>query len=319
VSDHPPDREPASGGAASALAPRLQVLAAALLFSTGGVAIKAVHLAGWQVACLRSALAAVALLVLLPGARRALRAGVSPGMLLVGATYGTTLVLFVLGNKLTTAANTIFLQSTAPLYVLLLSPWALGERVRRREVAYMAALALGMGLFFLGRRPPDALAPDPFLGNLVAAGAGVTWAATLLGLRALGRRGAGGGRDPGAAAVLLGNLFACAAAAPLALADLEPLARARPADWALLAYLGVVQVALAYVFLTRAFRRLEALEASLLLLVEPIFNPVWTWIGHGEEPGPWGLAGGAVILGATAAKTLWDARAARRRALSSRP
>jgi drug/metabolite transporter (DMT)-like permease len=182
----------------------------------------------------------------------------------------------------------------------------------------MAALACGLGLFFVGRRAPDALAPDPLTGNLVAAAAGVTWAATLLGLRALGkRRGGSDERDLGAAAVLVGNLFAAAAAAPFAFADLAPLRQAGPGDWALLAYLGVVQIAVAYVFLTRALRRVGALEAALLLLVEPVLNPVWTWLVHGEEPGPWGLAGGAVILGATAAKTLVDARMARRRALSS--
>ncbi len=292
----------------TALAPRLEVLAAAVLFSTGGVAIKALTLTGWQVACLRSAIAAVALLVLLPGARRLLHR-LGWRMAGVGLAYGATLVLFVVGNKLTTAANTIFLQDTAPLYVLLLAPWLLGERTRRRDVLYMVALAGGLALFFVGRRVPDALAPDPFAGNLVAVAAGVTWGLTLLGLRALGR-GADG--DTGAAAVLLGNLFACALALPAALAAPAGLAAARPLDVALLVFLGVFQVALAYVFLTRAFRRIGALEASLLLLVEPVLNPVWTWLVHGEEPGPWGLAGGAVILAATAGKTLYDVSVARR-------
>jgi drug/metabolite transporter (DMT)-like permease len=285
------------------------VLAAALLFSTGGAAIKATALTSWQVASFRSGVAALALLVLLPGSRRLLRYGWRIAG--VGAAYGATLTLFAVSTKLTTAANTIFLQSTAPLYVLALAPWLLGERVRRRELAYMAALAVGLAMFFVGQRPPDALAPDPLLGNVLAAASGLTWALTLLGLRALGRGGQGeddeAAADAGPAAVLAGNLFAFAVGLPMAL----PVARVELADLALLAFLGVFQIALAYAFLTRALRRVGAFEASLLLLTEPVLNPVWTWLVHGEQPGPWGLAGGVVILAATLLKTALDARRAR--------
>lgn len=306
------------------LAPRLQVLAAAALFSTGGVAIKGLPLDAWQVASLRSGVAALALAVMLPAGWRALRRHrLTLGLVGVGLAYGATLLLFVLGNKLTTSANTIFLQSTAPLYVLLLAPWLLAEPVRRRDVAYMLALAVGLGLFFVGQRQPDALAPDPFTGNLLAVASGVTWALTLIGLRHVGRGGApsapGAQADPGApadadapdlgaAAVLLGNGFAFAIALPFALADPAPLAAAGAADWAVVAYLGAIQIGLAYVLLTRAFRRVGALEASLLLLVEPVLNPIWTWLALGEEPGRWALAGGAVILAATAAKAAVSSR-----------
>lgn len=324
-----PPRGGSPSGPPVGLAPRLQVLAAAALFSTGGVAVKGLPLDGWQVASFRSGVAALALAAMLPAGWRALRRhGLPLGLAGVGLAYGATLVLFVLGNKLTTAANTIFLQSTAPLYVLLLAPWLLGEPVRRRDLLYMATLAVGLGLFFVGQRQPDALAPDPFAGNLLAVASGVTWALTLIGLRRLGRGSGtaevGGGTEPpgapppdgSAAAVLLGNLFAFAIGLPFALADPAPLARAGAGDWAVVVYLGAVQIGLAYVLLTRAFRRVEALEASLLLLIEPVLNPVWTWLVLGEEPGGWALAGGAVILAATAGKALFDARRAhlRRRA-----
>src|SRR5215213_7897760 len=107
------------------LSARLEVLAAAALFSSGGAVIKAVHLAGWQVACFRSAIAAAALFLLLKEVRRRPNARV----LGVGLAYAGTLILFVLANKLTTSASAIYLQSTAPLYVLLLSPWLLHERI----------------------------------------------------------------------------------------------------------------------------------------------------------------------------------------------
>lgn len=296
------------------------MLAAALLFSTGGAAIKGTDLTSWQVAGFRSGIAALVLPFLLPGSRRLLgdlfRRGRGWKLLGVAAAYGATLVLFALGNKLTTAANTIFLQSTAPLYLLALAPWVLGERVRRRELGYMVALALGLSLFFVGQRAPDALATDPFLGNLLGALSGVTWALTLLGLRFLGRGDDGEpGQDLGAAAVLAGNLFAFAVCLPLALPVESTGAGGQPIgweDWAVVVYLGVFQVALAYVFLTRALRRVGALEGSLLLLVEPVLNPVWAWMVHGETPGPWGTAGAAVILLATGVKIWLDARQVRR-------
>lgn len=292
---------------------RLAILLTAVLFSTGGAAIKATTLTSWQVASFRSGVAALAVWLLLPAARRWPR----PRVWLVAVAYAGTMVFFVMGNKLTTAANTIFLQSTAPLYVLLLAPWLLAEPVRRRDVAFMAALAVGMGLFFVGVEAPRDTAPDPRAGDLLAAAAGVCWAFTVMGLRWLGRgdededRAAGGEaptprqlRAQGASAVVVGNVLACVALLPWAL----PVAQARVVDWGLIAFLGVFQIGVAYVLLTRALRRVAAFEASLLLLVEPVLNPVWAWWIHGEVPGPWALTGGALILGATAVKTWVDAR-----------
>ncbi len=279
-----------------------QVLGAALLFSTGGAAIKACSLTGWQVASFRSAVAFVAVLAMVPAARR----GWSLNMLLVAVAYAATMVLYVLANKSTTAANTIFLQDTAPLYVLALSPWLLGERIRGRDLGFMAMMAAGMGLFFVGAQPEFRTAPHPMLGNVLAVTAGVTWALTIMGLRWLSSR-PGGGAGGSAAAVAMGNLVACAVTIPLAL----PVVRMGTGDLGIIVFLGVIQIGLAYVFLTRGVRYVPALEASLLLLVEPVLNPVWAWLVHGERPGGWALVGGCLILGTTALKTLADGRRAR--------
>ncbi len=104
--------------------------------------------------------------------------------------------------------------------------------------------------------------------------------------------------------MIAGNVIACVAGLPFAL----PLAAAPVSEWATLVYLGVVQIGLAYVCLTRAMAHLSALEVSLLLLLEPVLNPIWAWLVTGENPGPWVLVGGAVIVAATAVKTMWDAR-----------
>lgn len=293
--------------------PRAELLLTALLFSTGGAAIKATTLSSWQVAGFRSGVAALTVFLLLPAARRRWR----PRTLGVAAAYAATLLLYVLANKLTTAASTIFLQSTAPLYVLLLAPWLLKEPVRRLDAVYMGVVAGGMALFFVGVEPPLETAPDPLTGNILAAGAGFTWALTVIGLRFLGREqkgeGAKAGRgraatSEGATAVVAGNFLVFVVALPLAL-PLEPAPpRVALTDWSVIAFLGIFQVGVAYVFMTRALKDVGALEASLLLLLEPVLNPVWAWLLHGEAPGRWSLAGGVLILAATAVKTWLDGR-----------
>ncbi|MEA2626613.1 MAG: hypothetical protein QOD06_2658, partial [Candidatus Binatota bacterium] len=274
---------------------RLSILAAAVLFSTGGAAIKLATMSAWQIAGFRSGLAAVILLICLPAPRRAWRWPT----LAVGLAHGVTLVLFVAANKLTTAANAIFLQAMAPLYILVLGVWWLREPVRARDLGTMAVLAVGLGLFLLDHPPRLASAPDPTLGNLLAIGSGFTWAVTLTGIRWLGRRGEDG--EEALAAVTAGNLFAFLGCLPAALP-----ASGTAADWLVIAYLGIFQVALAYVCLTAGLRRLLAFEASLLLLLEPVLNPVWVWWLHGESPGRLALGGAALVLAATLSKLVWE-------------
>ena len=288
------EQQSATAAPAPRISDRLAILTAAVLFSTGGAAIKACGLTAWQVASFRSAVAAIALVLLLPSARKRW----SARTLAVGVAYAATVILFVLSNKLTTAANTIFLQDTAPLYVLLLGPLLLKEPIRRRDLLFMAALAVGMLLFFVGHQATSVTAPDPMRGNVLALVSGVAWALTLLGLRWLGRDG-GGQAVP---AVVFGNVTACLVALPLAL----PVSHSTPADWLTIVFLGLVQIALAYAVLTRGMSRVPVLEASLLLLVEPVLNPVWAFAVHGEVPAPWAIAGAAIILAATAAKTVLD-------------
>src|SRR6185503_16137205 len=159
---------------------------------------------------LRSTIAALALFLALRAARR------RPTLpdLAVSLTYAGTMVLFVLANKLTTAASTIFLQDAAPLYVLLLSPWLLKEPIRRREIGAMVAMAAGLVLVFVGLDPVSATAPRPLTGNVLAVLSGLLWAGTVMGFRHLGKRGEEGG---GAVAAVWGNLVACALCLPEAL------------------------------------------------------------------------------------------------------
>ena len=289
-----------SEAAAIGLGSRARILAAAALFSTGGAAIKACSYDGWQVAAFRSGIAALAVLLMVPSALRAM----TWRSWLVGTTYAATLTLFVTANKLTTSANTIFLQSTAPLYLVLLGPLLLGDRVRRRDLAFMAAMGAGLALFFVGDQARFETAPQPVKGNVLAALSGLSWAFTVTGLR-WSERHEQGRSGSGAAAVVAGNALAFLFCIGSALPAAPPAARD------LLLHLGVLQIGLAYVLLTKALRHVPALEASLLLLVEPMLNPFWAWWFQGEKPGALAQLGCAVIFGATVVRTIWDARARR--------
>src|SRR5262245_31231006 len=167
---------------------------------------------------------------MLPAARRRPR----PAVLGLGVFYAATLVFFVLGTKFTTAASAIFLQSTAPIYVVLLSPRLLGEPVRKSDLAFLLPLVAGLLLFVVAGAPVQATAPRPALGNLLGALSGLTWALTLLGLRRLGRDGA----DDAPSAVVVGNAFACLATLPWAI----PLGVISGRDLAVLFYLGIIQI-----------------------------------------------------------------------------
>lgn len=288
---------------------RAQLLTAAALFSTGGAAVKATALSGWQIASFRSGVAALAILILVPASRR----GWSWKVLLVGIAYAATMILFVTANKLTTAANTIFLQSSAPLYVLLLGPFLLKEPLKRDDLLFMGVVGLGLALFFVGSETPVATAPDPRTGNLLALLSGAAWAGTIMGLRWLERGPEGDDTRTGGgsalATVVAGNAIAFFVGLPFAL----PVVGAASGDWLMIAYLGVFQIGLAYVVLTRGIRHVPALEASVLLLAEPALNPIWAWLAHGEVPSAWSLTGGALILGASLVRTWLGVRPVRRR------
>lgn len=268
------------------LKPQLLALVSAILFSTGGAAIKSTTLNSWQVAGARSLVAASAFALLLPQARRLGRREVW----ISAIAYALTLIFFVNATKLTTSANAIFLQGSAPIFLLLLGPWLLREANRPRDYLILVAIAAGMTLIFLSPTASTALAPNPELGNAFGAASGLTWAFTLLGFRWTQARGL----DP-AAVVLAGNLLVVALCFPtqFTATDAVPIL-----------YLGLVQIALAYWCLTRAVSHLSALEAALLGMLEPALNPFWTWLLHNERPAPLALTGGLIILLATTVQAL---------------
>lgn len=268
------------------------ILAAAALWSTAGAAIKLSGLSGWQINLGRSAVAALFLAAFIPGARRRPDRSVA----WVAVAYAFTVLLFVLANKATTSANAIFLQDTAPLWVLLLSPVLLHERPTRGELLSAPLFLIGLLLFFL-----DRLSPGQAAGNVIAVASGVAFALCILGLRKLGARNV--------SAIVWGNALAALLSLPVAVRGPAPTAR----DVGLVLFLGLFQLGASYALFARGLRHTPAVEASLLALVEPVLNPVWTYLLAGERPGPWAIRGGAIILAATLWRTLAPWVEARRR------
>jgi drug/metabolite transporter (DMT)-like permease len=161
-------------------------------------------------------------------------------------------------------------------------------------VASVVLSLAGMSLFFLGRVEAGQAA-----GNLIAVFSGLSFGLTVLFMR----RDAAQGHGDAMPSTVLGNLIACAVALPFAAPALPAIAT--PAGAFVLLYLGLVQLGLAYFLFTNGLKTVPAAEASLLCMLEPVLNPLWVFLGTGERPGPWALAGGALVVGTVAARALW--------------
>jgi drug/metabolite transporter (DMT)-like permease len=188
--------------------------------------------------------------------------------------------LFVLAMKWTTAANAILLQYTAPVYVAVVGPWLLGERASPRDWLAIGITFVGMSLFFM-----DNLTVTGFRGNIVALVSGVFFAGLILSMR---YQKAGSPLETG----LLGNMFVATLAVPT-LALSPPPAE----SWIPLILLGVFQLGLAHLLYATALRSVEAIEAAIIPMIEPILSPLWVFLALGERPGPWALIGGGLVLG----------------------
>ena len=266
----------------------LFLLLAALLWSTGGFFIKWVD---WNPMAISGGRSAISALVIAFAFRRNLKITWSPLQLAGALAYALTVTFFVIANKMTTAANAILLQYTAPVHVALLSAWLLQEHPTRRDWLTIVAVLGGMVLFFF-----EKMSPGNLIGNLCALFTGLTFALFIVLLRKQ--------KDASpAGSVFLGNIFTALAGIPFMLDSMPS-----PAGWAGLVFLGVFQLGLAYVLYTLAIAHVTAMEAVLITLIEPVLNPFWVFILMGEIPAWTSLAGGLVIIGSVTARQMAGAR-----------
>jgi len=266
------------------------LLAAAFCWSLGGVLLKAVDWPPLAVAGGRGFVATVFLLVV---CRRSLRFTWSPLQLGTAVAYAGCTVLFATANKLTTAANAILLQYTAPVWVALFGAWLLSERATRADWLTILTVFAGMGIFLY-----DGLRVHDLAGILIAIASGVCFAAMIVLLR---KQREGSPIE----SVILGNFLGFLIGLP-AIWSAPHLDRS---GILALLLLGVVQLGVAYLLYVRAIRHVTALEAVLLPVIEPILNPVWVLLVHGEKPSPLALAGGAIVVGAVTWRAVASVRA----------
>src|SRR5678815_106006 len=264
--------------------PPILLLLAALCWSLGGVLIKSIDWPPMAIAGGRSAIAIPVILLCIGRPRFTFSRAQIGGAL----GYAGTVVLFVFATRMTTAANAIFLQYTAPIYVALIGRWYLGEHASRIDWLVIAVALAGIALFFL-----DRLTVAGLWGNIIALGSGFAFASVALFLR---KEKAG---SP-VTSILLGNLIVALAGLPFILGAPS---LGKNGLWCLLV-LGIVQLGLPYVLYAAAIKHVTALEATLIPLLEPILNPLWVMIALGERPGHWAIVGAALVLGAVLGRGL---------------
>lgn len=248
----------------------------ATLWSTSGLLIKLIDWNPLAITGVRSVFAAF----LMWGYTKKPKLNRSGWQWAAALAYAGTMITFVMANKMTTSANAILLQYTAPIYVVLFARIFLGEKTNYLDWLTIVVVIAGMGLFF-----KEDLAPGAFWGNVLAVVSGVFFALTAVLLRKQ--------RDGvPVESVLLGNIIAAVIAVPFVVA--EPLGD--PIGWLVLALMGVFQIGLSYILYTIALQKVSALEGVLVPLLEPLLNPLWVLLFTGEKPGVWALVGGAIVL-----------------------
>jgi drug/metabolite transporter (DMT)-like permease len=253
----------------------LFLILAALLWSTSGVLVKTLS---WQPVSILAGRGLFTSIVFLLYMRR-IPTKITHWTLLAAGGSILTQFLFITSTKLTTAANAIFLQYTAPIYVVLLAYWLLREKPARTDWISMGIIFLGLLLFF-----GDQLSPDGFYGNILAIISGVTSAIMMVSFRA---QKDGSPED----SILIASVVMTIFGVPSIMKESWTLT-----NWSIIAYLGIFQIGLAFILFTKGIKHIPALEANLIGTLEPIFNPVWVFLFLGESMGKSALLGGLVVL-----------------------
>jgi len=269
----------------------VMLFACGLFWSTAGVLIQSVHWSALAIWSARSLVAAVALYAIRPMSLR----GISRAEVAAAVALASTTGLFVLANKLTTPANAILIQYSAPIWVALLGQWFLGERASRLDWLTIVVVLGGIAMFFF-----DQLTTDHVLGNVVALGAGVAFAFGAMTMRRVATTSEVDPLRP----MFLGNVLGFVLGAPWLFIGPFPDTN----GWLALLALGVVQQAFAYLCYAAAIRHAKAIEVMLIPIIEPILSPLWVALAYGLWPSGWALAGGAIVVGAVTLRAVLSRR-----------
>lgn len=257
----------------------------AFLWSSSGLFIKILTISAYHILFYRSLIAAITLLCILYFKERKLDFKPDILSVLASLSFSGILIFFVVSNKLTTSANAIFLQFTAPLYLLFLEPLFLKTKFRMRNLITIIACIAGMALFFM-----EKLEIGSFYGNIIAVLSGIFFALFSLFLK--WKRNLGHSNT--LMTIALGNLLVSVICFPVIYSDMSLTS----AQFFILLYMGVIQIGLSYFIFNIGIQYVSATESMIIGILEAIFNPIWVFLGVGEIPSINAIIGGAVIFAA---------------------
>ena len=269
----------------------LQMIGCAVLWSIAGIFLKLLPWHGLAACSLRSLIAGITIGVYM--AIKRIPFSLNRGTLITGLLTGCVYLCFVMANKLTTAANAIVLQFTAPVFIVLYSAVLYKKEIRKEDLAVVLVVLAGIALFFF-----DKLGPSTAAGNCVAILAGMFMAGMFMGVERLQP-------EERFSAIVIGQAFAFLVGLPAVILT-KPVMNATTVSSILI--LGVFQLGLSYVLYVKASETCPALACCLLSAAEPLLNPIWVMIFDGEKPGIFALIGGIIVITAVTVWTIWDGK-----------
>lgn len=269
----------------------LEMILCAILWSIAGIFIKLLPWPGFAVASLRSLIAGITIASYM--AVRHYHFSFNRRTLMSGLFCGFTYLCFATANKLTTAANAIVLQFTAPVFILIFSAVFFRQKIRKGDLTVVLVVLAGITLFFL-----DQLGPSTVAGNFVAIAAGMFMAGMYMTIGNIEQ-------EERFSAVVIGQAVAFLVGLPVVIAT-KPVLNAVTVSGILA--LGIFQLGLSYVLYVSATETCPALACCLLGAVEPLLNPVWVMIFDGETPGVFALIGGIIVIIAVTVWCVWDGK-----------
>jgi len=257
---------------------------AALLWSTGGLFIKVITLDAYQISFYRSGIAAITIIIISLVKKVDLKFEFDTISILCSLSYAFILILFVIATKMTTAANAIFLQFTAPIYLLILEPIFLKTKFERKNVIALVFCFAGMILFFFGK-----LDLSNIQGNLFAIGSGICFALFSLFLKWKKQIHK---TESTIIYIITGNILVCLFCLPI----ISDRLLVDSTQLIYLLFMGIFQIGISYIIFNEGIKYISATESMIIAMLEAILNPIWVFIGVGEVPTVYAIIGSLIIL-----------------------
>ena len=258
----------------------------AFLWSSSGLFIKVLQLDAFQISFYRSGIAAITILII--SYLRKTKPKFEKDLIsnLCAISYAAILIFFVLATKMTTAANAIFLQFTAPIYLLFLEPIFLKTKFRTRDLVTIIFCVMGMGMFFFGK-----LEIGGIYGNMFAILSGISFALFSLFLKWKKQLHNSTNTINN---LIVGNALVSLICLPFVFNNLS----ISGTELLILLYMGAIQIGISYMIFNEGIKYISATESMIIAMLEAMFNPIWVFIGIGEKPSVYAIIGAAIIFGA---------------------